>query len=250
MSDIVIKTDASDSIVDSDVNSVVDNVVNNSTEKNLLDIIDNTDSINSIVDSDVNSVVDNVVNNSTEKNLLDIIDKTDVINSVVDNVVNNSTEKNFLDIINTSLISLTVRDKLINSNINLSVELIEIIKQILSLSPDSFNDIEKVVNEIIKDGKINSKDIPQFIIVVQKIYQVIYSLKNTKFDSKKRSEIACSVLKYIVHLLVLERKIKIDENKEAEFFTDCDALIEACVSLISLPKTIKTKSCLKKILGL
>lgn len=165
------------------------------------------------------------------------------------NAVIEAVEQTFLNIVEQSLTSLIIRDKLMKTQVNLTPELIEIIKKILSATPECFNDIEKAVNEIIKDGKIDSKDIPQFIVVVQKIYQIIYSLKDIKFDAKNRSEFTASVLKFIVHLLVLERKIKIEEEKEAQFLTDCDALIDACIGLLSFPKSIKTKGCLKKLFG-
>lgn len=174
---------------------------------------------------------------------------TEVPTTDASNVVVEVIEKTFIDIVEKSLTSLIIRDKLMKTQVNLTPELIEIIKKILSASPDCFNDIEKAVNEIIKDGKIDSKDIPQFIVVVQKLYQIIYSLKDAKFDAKKRSEFTASVLKFIVHLLVIERKIKIDEDKEAQFLTDCDALIDACIGLLSFPKSIKTKGCLKKLFG-
>ena len=168
----------------------------------------------------------------------------DASNSVVEVL-----ENTFVSIVETSLTSLIIRDKLMKTHINLTPELIEIVTKILSASPDCFNDIEKAVNEIIKDGKIDSKDIPQFIIIVQKLYQIIYSLKDIKLDSKKRSECTTNVLKYTIHLLVLERKIKIEEDLEAQFMTDCDALIDACISLLSFPKSIKTKKCLNKLFG-
>jgi|LakMenEpi03Aug12_release.lakeMendotaPanAssembly.Ray.scaffolds.fasta_scaffold578321_1 hypothetical protein len=174
---------------------------------------------------------------------------TEVPTTDASNVVVEVIEKTFIDIVEKSLTSLIIRDKLMKTQVNLTPELIEIIKKILSATPECFNDIEKAVNEIIKDGKIDSKDIPQFIVVVQKLYQIIYSLKDAKFDAKKRSEFTASVLKFIVHLLVIERKIKIDEDKEAQFLTDCDALIDACIGLLSFPKSIKTKGCLKKLFG-
>ena len=174
---------------------------------------------------------------------------TEVPTTDASNVIVEVVEKTFIDIVEKSLTSLIIRDKLMKTQVNLSPELIDIVKKILSASPDCFNDIEKAVNEIIKDGKIDSKDIPQFIIVVQNIYQIIYSIKDAKLDAKKRSEFTANVLKFIVHLLVIERKIQVEEEKEAQFLTDCDALIDACIGLLSFPKSIKTKGCIKKIFG-
>jgi hypothetical protein len=62
-------------------------------------------------------------------------------------------------------------------------------------------------------------------------------------------EITSKILKYIVHLLILERKIKVTDEQQPEFLKESDALIDACVGLLSFPKSIKTKGCLKKFFG-
>lgn len=174
---------------------------------------------------------------------------TTVAKNAATNVVETLVEKTLVQIVEQSLTSSEFRNELRNSQINLDDQLINIIKTILSAAPDMFNNIEKSTNEIIKDGKIDSKDIPQLIIIVQQIYQIIYSLKNTKFDAKKRSEITGSVLKYFIHLLVLLEKIKIENDKKDQFLKDCDTLIDACIGLLSFPKAIKTKGCIKKLFG-
>ena len=170
--------------------------------------------------------------------------KTDSVNT--SNIVLEIVEKNLIDIIKTTLLSDEIKNKI---NIKLTPEIISIINKIVSLTPDTLTDIEKASIEIVKDGKIDSNDIPQFIILVQRIYQLIYSFKDTKIDAKKRSEFTATVLKFIVHLLVLERKIKIADDKQADFLKNCDILIDSCVGLLSFPKSLKTKGCLKKIFG-
>jgi hypothetical protein len=166
------------------------------------------------------------------------------------NVVVEVLEKTFKDVVEKSLTSLIIRNEAYKLKIDLHPELIDVIKKILSASPDCFNDIEKAACEIITDGKIDSKDIPQFMIIVQKIYQIIYNLKDKKIDSKKRAHITAEVFKFLIHLLVLERKIKIDEDPEKilEFYTQVGILIDSCIGLLSFPKSIKTKGCLNKLL--
>ena len=123
------------------------------------------------------------------------------------------------------------------------------INNIISLVPNTLIDIENAAIEIIRDGKIDVKDIPHFIILLQIIYKNIYSLKGFNFGSKKSAEFALTSLKYIIHLLVLERKIKMDEDKQTECLTQIDTLIDSCVSLLIFSKTIKVKGCFKKIFG-
>jgi len=154
----------------------------------------------------------------------------------------------FVDIVKKSLENEEIKKKI---SITLAPEVTSVINNIISLTPNKLTDIEKATTEIMKDGKIDSKDIPNLIVVVQRIYQFIYSLKNTKFDAKKRAEITGELLKYLIHILVLERKIKIDENPEKvlEFYKQVNSLIDSCISLLSYSKTLKTKGCLKKIFG-
>lgn len=164
--------------------------------------------------------------------------------------MSDSVPKNtLLDIIKNLLTSLSIEDKLIKIKLDLSPELISVLNKIISATPDFFNEIEKSVIEIVKDEKINSRDIPQFIIIVQKIYENIYKLKSIKYDSKKRIEIAKQILKFVIHLLVIEEVIKIDKDNQDEFLSDCDILIDACIGLLSFAKSIKIKGCMKKIFG-
>lgn len=169
----------------------------------------------------------------------------EVLTTDASNVIVEVVEKTFINIINEALNGVI----LMKTEIKLTTELIDIIKKIISLSPNTITDVEKAVIEIVKDEKIDTKDIPQLIIVVQKIYQIIYSLKDAKIDAKKRSEFTASVLKFIVHLLVIERKIQVEDEKQVEFLKEYDALIDACIGLLSFPKSIKTKGCLKKLFG-
>jgi hypothetical protein len=131
----------------------------------------------------------------------------------------------------------------------ISTQARDVINNIINITPNTLNDLEKAILEVIKDGKIDSKDIPCLIMVVQKIYQFIYSLKKMKFDNKKRAEIVGEVLKYIVQILVIEKKIKVDEDKQREFYLLINALIDSCVGLLSYPTSLKTPGCLKRIFG-
>ena len=162
------------------------------------------------------------------------------------NIVVSIIEETFIDIVKKSLENEDMKKKI---SIQLTPEVTSVINNIISLTPNTLTDIEKSVIEIIKDNKIDSKDVPNLIVVIQRIYQFIYSLKNVKFDDKKRSEITSTSLKYLIHLLVLERKIKIEDVKQVEFFTLTDTLIDSCVDLLSYSKSLKTKGCFKKLFG-
>lgn len=173
-------------------------------------------------------------NIGVEPTKVDVTDASNVVVSIA--------EKTFIDLIKITLVDEVVKNKI---SVKLTPEIIDVVNKIISLTPNTLTDIEKAAIEIIKDSKIDSKDIPQLIIVVQRIYQVIYTLKDTKFDTKKRSEVTSSILKFTIHLMVLERKIKVDDDKQADFLKDCDILVDSCVGLLSFPKSLKTKKCFK-----
>lgn len=161
-----------------------------------------------------------------------------------DNLVKESVPvEMFVDLVKKSIENEEMKKKI---SITLTPEVTSVINNIIFLSPNTLTDIEKTTIQIIKDGKIDSKDIPNLILLIQRIYQFIYSLKNVKFNSKKRGDITATSLKYLLHLLVLEKKIKIDEEKQEEFFTQTDALIDSCVYLLSFSKSLKTSGCLWK----
>lgn len=164
------------------------------------------------------------------------------------NVIVNIVHQTFIDLVKKSLEDEEMKKKI---TITLTPEVTSVINNIITLTPNTLTDVEKAIIEIIKDSKIDSNDIPNLIVVVQRIYQFIHSLKSMKLDAKKRANITGELLKYLIHLLVLERKIKIDEDPEKiyQFYTQVNALIDSCVELLSYSKSLKTKGCLKKIFG-
>jgi hypothetical protein len=167
---------------------------------------------------------------------------TDASNIIIENVV----EQLLIDLVKKSLNNEEFKNKI---SIKLTPEVLTTINNIISVSPNTFADIEKGIQQVIKDGKIDSNDIPQLIIIIQVLYRLVHSLKNISLDTKKRSDIVSSALKYIVHLMVLEGKIHIDKSNEELFLKETDILIDSCISLLSFPKSIKTPGCLKKIFG-
>jgi len=162
------------------------------------------------------------------------------------NIVSVIIEQTLVDLVKKSLENEEMKKQI---SIQLTSEITSVINNIISLSPNTLTDIEKAAVEIIKDNKIDSKDVPNLIVIIQRIYQVIYSLKTQKLNTKKRAEITSTVLKYIIHLLVLERKIKVDEDKQSEFFTQTDLLIDSCIGLLSYSNSLKIKGCFKKLFG-
>jgi hypothetical protein len=125
----------------------------------------------------------------------------------------------------------------------LNKEYIDILNSLVSISPNLLNDIEKAMFEIMKDGKIDSNDIPYLITIIQKLYEFMFSLKIEKMSTEKRSAICAEVIKFIVHVLIKERRIKVDPSKQDAFLSQFNALMDSCVSLLSLQSELLSKGC-------
>ena len=148
---------------------------------------------------------------------------------------------------NKALLDLLMSEEIRNKiNIKLNKNELNILTHILKYSPDFLSEIEKVIIEIVKDNKIDSNDIPNLIILIQKLYELIYNSKKVKYDTKTISNICGNTLKFIIYIMVEERKIKIDEDKKPEVLILTDKLIDSCISLLTLSKVLKGTSCLPK----
>ena len=130
--------------------------------------------------------------------------------------------------------------------LTLDNDVVDMFHKIMALSPNSFVDIQKSLTAIVLDGKINSEDIPQLIVLVKSIYQTINAVKNSKVSSTKMTEQVGGVIKLAFHVLVKEGKIKIDDDKHSVFLDQFDELVDSCVSLLSFTESLKPVGCFKK----
>lgn len=156
-------------------------------------------------------------------------------------IIIDSEKKSLLEL----LVSEEIKGKI---DIKLNNNDLTVITNILKYSPEFLNDIEKAIIEIIKDNRIDSNDIPNFIIIIQKLYELIYNSKKVKYDSKKIADVCGNILKFIIHIMVEERKIKIEDDKKIIFLELTDKLIDSCINLLILPKLLKGTSCLRKLI--
>lgn len=131
-------------------------------------------------------------------------------------------------------------------NLALNDSTISVIKTIIKTNPIYFEEIETCLFNIIKDNKIDSKDIPEIILLFKKLYTIIHKLKEFKFNTDKLSETCGSILIFIIHTLVADGKIKIAKENQIDFLDQTDKLVETCVSLLKLSKSLKTSSCFCK----
>jgi hypothetical protein len=193
---------------------------------------------------------------SESDNIIPMVSEDNVevaVSSVSDNVIND-VSNNPIDIVKTftELLTLTINSQELQDKISVKLDsnTIKVINSIIKFSPDYFNDIEKLVGEIVKDNKIDSSDIPAIISLIGKLYNLLCKLNTIKNNKQLRADLCSSIIKFVIHLLVKEGKIKIDDDKKEEFLKVCDSLIDSCISIIKMPSLIKPKNlfniCFKK----
>ena len=212
---------------------------NLSTETTIPSLVESEQNVSIESDQNVSIESEQNVSNESEQNVSNESEKTSIESTYF-------VKQTFVELITKLLLNEELKNKYA---LILSEDNINIITKIISQTPDIFNNFEKSIEEVIKDGKINSSDVPQLISLVQQIYKGLYNLKNIKIKSDIRGDITSSVLKFLILVMIKERKIIIDKNNEEEFYKLTYLLIDSCVSLLSFSKIIKTKGCVKSIFG-
>jgi hypothetical protein len=142
-----------------------------------------------------------------------------------------------------------VKDEIKQKAHILNKEYIDILNSLVGKSPQLLHDIENAMIEITKDGKIDSNDIPFLITIIQKLYEFMFSLKIGKMPTEKRAAICAEIIKFVVVVLIKERRIKVDINKQDTFIAQINALMDSCVSLLSLQSTLLSKGCCSCFFG-
>ena len=179
-----------------------------------------------------------IVNQETVEPILDtnkiIEDVKEEIREKIDEVITVQIPVNLVDL---------VKEEIKQKTHILNKEYIDILNSLVGKSPKLLNDIEKSMFEIMKDGKIDSNDIPYLITIIQKLYEFLFSLKIKNMQTEKRAAICAEIIKFIVHVLIKERRIKVDPNKQEIFLSQFNALMDSCISLLSLQSGLLSRGC-------
>lgn len=157
-------------------------------------------------------------------------------------------------------IKVLLMDYITNTNPNMKVSIphntVEIMKILIKNSTNEFDNISSNLEKIINDNKIDFKDIPEFIQLVENIYILIirHRKKLAPFNGKTLATTSGEILKIVIKLLVeiehfsLNKFISADldePNLEDNNDTSNDAkqfliensnkIIDVCVNLILIP---------------
>jgi hypothetical protein len=127
--------------------------------------------------------------------------------------------------------------------ITISKDITEIINKIIELNPQLLSDIEQSIKNVLKDGKIDSNDIPEFILIIQILYERLHNNKNLKINNKNIIETCSTIVKFVIRTLIEERKIEIDIEKKSLFIEQLDKLIDSCMCLLNFDNVLMPKGC-------
>ena len=140
--------------------------------------------------------------------------------------------------------------------VNIPHNTVEILKILIKNSLNEFDNISSNLQKIIDDNKIDFKDIPEFIQLVENIYILIvrHRKKLAPFNGKTLATTSGEILKIIIKLLVemehfslnnfisadLDRTNEeddIDVNNDAkqDLIENSNKIIDMCVKLILIP---------------
>jgi hypothetical protein len=127
--------------------------------------------------------------------------------------------------------------------ITISKDLTKIINKIIELNPQLLSDIEQSIKNVLKDGKIDSNDIPEFILIIQILYERLHNNKKLKITNKNIIEICSTIVKFVIRTLIEERKIEIDIEKKSVIIEQLDKLIDSCMCLLNFDNVLMPKGC-------
>jgi len=114
---------------------------------------------------------------------------------------------------------------------------------IIKNHPEYFSDFEKIFMLILADNKIDIDDVPHITKLITKLYIIVNSLKQYKLKDDEKLTVSSIILKFIIEVLVREKKINIGTFETEFFLNTIHELIESCVSLIELNGILGQKSC-------
>ena len=101
-------------------------------------------------------------------------------------------------------------------------------------NPEYFNSFEKIFLDIISDNKINPSDIPNLLLLLKKLYEILFNInsKGISIDTYK------SILKFIVDIIVTEKVS--DVQKRQELLSLVHILIDTSCELITFRQVLKS----------
>ena len=131
------------------------------------------------------------------------------------------------------------KTKLTKLNLNITPEIQKYFLILCKESPELFGSLEETLKKIIVDNRIDTKDIPDIIVLVSKIYRII--IENKGIPNVDPYELIKTLLQISLDIYIETNKV---ENPQLLF--DLLRIIDSSIDLIKLTPIIPKKAgCLR-----
>lgn len=124
-------------------------------------------------------------------------------------------------------------------SIRVGSKTLEMLQSILAKSPESLDQIVTNLQDILKDGVINHKDVPNMIVLVANLYKTDF--KSVIAAKKLTSDEIIQFIIFIVKLVIDLDFIKVDNKLEMYEIIDAASLLLEMI--IPSPQDLKFNHC-------
>lgn len=181
-----------------------------------------------------------VVNDNLVENTKDLVDN---INDMVKEKMQENleeVEKNFVQLFECFLTQdqTILVDKFTKFNVKLTPELQQYFLLLCKESPELFGTFEETLKRIISDDKINTKDIPDILLLVSKVYNII------KINKGIPTVDPYEVIKSLLHVALsvyLETHNSVNTNEHSLLLLDLLNIIDSSIDLIKMIPIVPKK---------
>lgn len=150
-----------------------------------------------------------------------------------------SVEINIINLLQTYIAAgSTISNISFELNAEKSAFFLELMKQF----PGFFRDMEDILKNIVQDNVIDSKDIPQIIMLIKKLYELMHKLKDSKITPNQIAEFSSYIIKMIIYICVAEKIIKVEDSNKDIFFMTVNSVIVSCLELLQLAEEVSQLS--------
>jgi len=120
---------------------------------------------------------------------------------------NNDVMNDLTTLANLVTLLLGQDDRMKKYNLPVSDETKLVLSKLLSVD-NYFDGVEKLMKDIVHDGKIDARDVPKIMLLLTELYKMSKQIKDVKFDEK----ICGDVLKVLFNIALKDKLIPIAEE--------------------------------------
>jgi hypothetical protein len=142
------------------------------------------------------------------------------------------------------LLDIITQEYLVKKNFKVPKKLFNMFNVLVQKDKTCLLNIDNLFKQILEDKKVNTKDIPQIILVIQELYKFFKSVYFTKIDPTD-----CGTVLQLILFLLASYRLDEDPDKEAvsgDILKIMDTIINSCIELIVLKDKVPT-SLLRKL---